>query len=381
MRWFVIGIFTAGTAVAQPNGMPITERNFDLDIEPNLPEGSSRTMGMGGAGVAFAEGTAGMLINAAATAVRSATDNDWFTWDFHLQSELDQAGQDADNNGERNGGGYHAGFGVSVGLGTWGVGVVAATSGHVVVDEATQDQVDLGAQRVHLSVAKRFPRVGLALGAGIVGSVLSYDVNGQTRFTAPGQSYELGAAWLPTGQRFRVGANLSSRATPDLGTLDCDPLHCAGTILPRQHELPWHVAVGGAYRFGPRPWNASVDAPFLDERSVTVALDAVVTGSGDGYGMDAYARGYLQPSGRHVTVALRGGVESEVLPGWVRLRVGAYWEPSRFAGIDGRVHATFGMEGRVLAFRLWGPRRLLLSLRGDMTRSYRDIGASIGLWH
>jgi hypothetical protein len=72
---------------------------------------------------------------------------------------------------------------------------------------------------------------------------------------------------------------------------------------------------------------------------------------------------------------------AEVMPGRLRLRGGAYWEPGRFDGVAGRAHATFGIDLRVLAFQLWGERRGRISLTGDVAARYGNLAVSIGFWH
>ena len=51
------------------------------------------------------------------------------------------------------------------------------------------------------------------------------------------------------------------------------------------------------------------------------------------------------------------GASFEALPGRLRVRGGGYWEPGRFEGVGGRGHATFGLDLRVLEFRLFGVRQ------------------------
>jgi hypothetical protein len=78
---------------------------------------------------------------------------------------------------------------------------------------------------------------------------------------------------------------------------------------------------------------------------------------------------------------VRGGLEYEWLPGRLRLRAGSYWEPNRFEGVPGRLHATMGIEGRALEFEAWGRHRGRLTLTADLAAGYRNIGVSIGFWH
>src|SRR5262249_6045723 len=129
-------------------------------------------------------------------------------------------------------------------------------------------------------------------------------------------------------------------------------------------------------------WNQLIAGPFRDERALTVAFDAVVTGAtSNGYGIEAFGMQQLQRSGRHVVLGVRGGLEYEWLPGRLRVRAGAYWQPGRFDDAAGRFHETFGADLRVGQFHLWGPRRGRISLTSDVATRYRNAGISIGFWH
>lgn len=77
-----------------------------------------------------------------------------------------------------------------------------------------------------------------------------------------------------------------------------------------------------------------------------------------------------------------GGLESEVLPGWLRLRTGTYVESSRFQETTARWHVTGGFEVRVVSFRFAGrERRVSLSAAGDFATNYKNLGISVGFWN
>jgi hypothetical protein len=199
---------------------------------------------------------------------------------------------------------------------------------------------------------------------------------------------EAGALWKPAERSYRVGASASLPI--ESGEPDID--RCQGTCLdftlPSRVVVPWQAGVGFAVRKGPTPWNRRVESDFRDERSTIWALDVLVTGKvKDGYGLEAFARNRLQPSGRRHGVSVRGGVEYEWAPGRFRVRGGSYWEPSRFkdpAGehIPGRLHLTAGFDFRLWSFSFWGdPYRLRLSMTVDSARRYGNGGLSIGFWN
>ncbi len=160
-------------------------------------------------------------------------------------------------------------------------------------------------------------------------------------------------------------------------------LHPAGARRPALAGL-----AGSCLRRGPTRWNRKIRSEWRDEKSLLLAADLVVSGhTPGGYGIEAFSRKQLQPSGRNVGVSPRAGVEYEWVPGRFRIRGGTYWEPSRFRDpegddIDGRIHITLGFDVRVWSFCFWNERyRLRLSATSDGARKYGNGGLSIGFWH
>ena len=87
---------------------------------------------------------------------------------------------------------------------------------------------------------------------------------------------------------------------------------------------------------------------------------------------------------RSVTASVRLGVEIEPWPDRLKLRGGGYFEPSRFEGVAGRMHATAGLDVRLFEWDLFGlvpGTAWRLSLVGDVARRYVDWGIGIGFWH
>jgi hypothetical protein len=247
--------------------------------------------------------------------------------------------------------------------------------------------LDASVLRIQIAFARWVRRLDTAIGV----SVQSAQFELTPRCTGPGcerlfnvngAGLELGATWAPRRQSFRAAAAL---ATPIAGgnVSGCDPMDCVGWILPQKIVSPWRLAAGGSYRFSQSDWNQLVGGYFRDEKAVTVAADVIVTGSSDdAFGLEAFGQHELQRSGRHPSFGVRGGAEYEWLPGRLRVRGGSYWEPSRFVGVPGRLHATFGLEVRVFQFWLWGTlRRGRISLTSDIAEHYRNGGLSIGFWH
>lgn len=385
MRWTaLVCLVVAAPAAAEP---PITDRDYAIDFYEGAAVGDARMVGMGGTGLALIRGSAGTLLNASAPVVRLATDNDHWTWDWHIDYLNGQLSSDFDNNGvalDKASGAQLATGGLGLRVGAW-AGAVTVNIQSAPIDP--MEQLDAQNLRVRLAVARWFSRFDTAIGLGV--QTISFRIvdGEQEMFKISGGGLIAGATWIPRMQDFRIAAAVE---TPIVGgnveAEVCDPDACmlaSGTyILPGEVESSVRLGAGGAYRWGPTAWNQQVQPSYRDERSLTVAADVWVTGpSQHGYGIEKFAVQELQRSGTHTNVGARLGAEVEALPGRLRVRAGTYWEPSRFAGVGGRIHGTFGIEGRVFEFYLWGPRRGRIGITADVAARYRNIALSIGLWH
>lgn len=390
MRWGSLLVICAAAhdAAAEPPTSPIRDSAYAIELYDGVAYGNSAVVGMGGATVALAIGTAGTLFNASAPAVKPTTDTDYWSWDYHLDA-IAGTSTDYDNNGFTSTSNENVVGTVGLGgrYGEWGVAVTGTVQSRPITT-MTGEELVASAGRVQLAVARWLPRLDLALGAAL--SLGLFDLSGDCvdgscatpLFTISGAGLDLGATWAPRYQSLRVGAALS---TPYRGTnfSGCDPTNCQGWILPESIVAAPRLSAGIAYRFAGTYWNQLVGGHFRDEKSVTVAADVVVTGPvDDAYGLDAFGDQRLQRSGRHTSLSVRGGVEWEWKPGRLRLRAGSYWEPGRFVGVAGRLHVTLGVEVRVFQFRFWGkPRRGRITLTSDAAERYANGGLSVGFWH
>jgi hypothetical protein len=361
---------------------PITDRNYAIDLYDGVAIGNTDMVGMGGAGAAVVLGTAGVLLNPSAIAVRPTTDHDRWSLDYHIDVLTGRYSSDYDNNGQVASGGAQlvtAGFGGRIG--NW----AAAVTTLLQQTPVTGSSLTTNALRLRLVLATWIESLDLAVGGGIEIATFNLDPDmGDTLFSISGNGLVAGATWLPRDESYRFGAALD--AAIDGGQVQpgtCgDPSNCSGYILPEHVRAPLRIVGGSAYRWAPTAWNQQVPGPFRDERSLTLAADLVVTGStSNGYGVEAFGMHELQRSGRHTVVGVRGGAALEALPGRLRLRGGSYWEPGRFEGVGGRAHATFGIDLRVFEFQLWGLRRGRISLTGDVASEYRNVVIDIGFWH
>jgi len=368
---------------ARAQRAPITDRNYAIDLYDGVAIGNTDMIGMGGAGTAVVLGTAGVLLNPSAIAVRPTTDRAPWSLDYHFDLLSSKYSSDYDNNGQvASGGAVLATGGIGGRYHDWG----AAITGTAQLAPVAGASPALTAQvlRVRFAVATWLPGLDLAVGGGVQSAMFQLDSDdGVTQFSISGLGAIAGATWLPHGESFRIGVGLDGPIDGGSVEVDaCDPPGCNIDLLPSHVRAPWRMALGGAIRWARTPWNQTVATPYRDEQSLVVAADVVVTGATSrGYGLEAFGMQELQRSGRHAVFGVRVGVAGEVLPGRLRLRAGSYWEPGRFDDVSGRLHGTFGVDLRVLAFHLWGPRRGRISITSDIASRYRNAALSIGLWH
>ena len=368
------------------NADPITDRDYAIELYEGVAIGDNAQVGMGGAGAAVIGGSAGALLDPAAPAVRLTTDNDRWSVDYHLAALSGRFSTDYDNNGaisDVDSGASLLTLGLALRVGDW-AGAVTATVQTAPVD-GSAPAIDAQSARIKLVLARYFHRWDLAVGLGLqtVQFQLAPSGGGAEMFRITGTAGVVGLTWLPRDDDWRVSLAIES---PIIGgtvaTATCDPMNCQGYILPERVESAGRTIIGTAYRFAPTAWNHQVATKFRDERALIVAADLVITGtSTDGNGVEAFGMQELQPSGRAVSISLRGGGELEALPGRLRVRAGSYWEPGRFEGVSGRIHGTFGVDVRALELDVWGLRRGRFSAFTDLAPRYRNIGVSVGFWH
>jgi hypothetical protein len=378
-------IVCAGSAAgtARADNPPIVDRNYAIDLYDGVAIGNTAMIAMGGTGAALIKGTAGALIDPSAIAVRPTTDPGSWDWTYHFDVLTGRYSSDYDNNGvvadESSGAALVTG-GLGLRIHDWSAAVTFLTQSAPL--PGTSPALAALATRWRLLVGNYRPAYDLAIGVGVQLASFALNEAGMTLFQVGGTGLVAGATWLPHGENIRLGGAIDLAISGGQVTASCDPMDCRGHILPNEVDSPSRIVVGIAYRIGPTAWNQPTPGAFRDERAVTLAADLVVTGATpNGYGIEAFGMDQLQRSGKAVVVSPRGGIEYEWKPGRLRLRGGTYWEPSRFDGVDGRLHYTFGAELAVLQFPLFGEHRLDLSFTGDVAARYRNVGISIGFWH
>ena len=381
--------------------------------------GSTRFIGLGGAFVAIADDTEGVAINPASTALRLPYS--WSMWDYGFgidfavgawlpKNDLYNQSDGADETGKSSA--LFGSLAAVVYYGHAGFGVAAEAQSNAA---SRQDQVQgvsrsLGANFgiVHASLAYGFLDGQLLLGAGprLVGMSFGSNGSGSSSLGSAGVGYEAGVVVKPTVMQYRVAVAVKSPITAKLPTAMGEP-------VTRAH-VPWDLAFGFAYQFGPRPLNPPlVTAEAFARASVTHGKPSkadikradqalferyqrlqrwyllvttelsLAEADGDHAGIEEYwtsgtsdARPIMSP---------RIGLESEVIPHHLRLRGGSYYEPARIGLSPSRVHGTGGFDVRLFEWDVFGLVKPFdywqLSVAADGARSYLNTSFSIGFWH
>jgi hypothetical protein len=147
-----------------------------------------------------------------------------------------------------------------------------------------------------------------------------------------------------------------------------------GLIVPQQAILPATLGVGASY--------AVESAPFWKDHKWLVASDLLFTASSENaVGIESVLAQKMQPVGTHDTTSVRLGSELETLPGRLRLRLGSYYEPSNYEGVQSRTHLTGGFEVRMFHTSLWGEYDWSLTYTVDSARDYLNMFVALGFWY
>jgi hypothetical protein len=119
---------------------------------------------------------------------------------------------------------------------------------------------------------------------------------------------------------------------------------------------------------------------------VRLSLSVVMTGPvAEAVGVESFLQRVTLRSGERTVYSPRLGIETEMVPNWLKLRGGSYAEPSRFATGTTRLHGTFGFDAKVFAWTIFGlfeeGTEWHLSTSVDGAARYLGWGLSAGVWH
>lgn len=374
--------------------------NEPVDIYVPVVTAPAAILAQGGAQIGIAEGAAGLKFNPASVVNRFAYDDgEWWDWDWNLDftvlapAQLEtndffnsgQTGLDVDQLRANN-------LALDLQLGRVGIGIALSQTAIRECNPGATDCATVAASRTDTTVSAVRIGAGYALADGdwLVGATVyapnvTFNIGGQS--VSPGVSggrIELGALWRPAGENYRVGVTWAPRSRARIGDEDAGEL-IAGRLVPPSLVSPWTVGIGASYAFGTRPMNlrpsfgeSTGDRYEHYERGhYQVALDVVLVGSeSDSVGLDGWFAQESQPIGRDVALAVRAGLQGEVIKDVLIARVGSYLEPSRFETTRDRIHGTGGIDVRLFeAIWIWRA-----GVAFDLSRSFNQVVLSAGFW-
>ncbi len=376
-------------------------RTDDLYVNPTLLVSSSRLTAMAGASVAISEGAEGMATNYAAVAQRSPRRTKRWDWDstFSVLGTPVDTDKDLENDSKATTAaqpieaqvGFYLQF-LKFGLGGFG----RFSSRNLCLDARCTERLSATTTHGGLVVGAAFWEDQLLVAAG-------FNLT-QARFTTlsedilySGTSFGVGGLLRLHRLPFRVGASfllghIGLRASDAGNTLAGRPLY-AGIVTPHK------IAIGASMRLGSgserynRVSKSAVDEqqkyagapvlPYDDQHDVpagawllSVQLDVVLPVSNA-----TTVRSFLfgesaLPTGASFYAVPRVGVENELLPKRLRLRLGTWLEPNLVQGSQVRPHGTFGFE--VFAFHLYDDWAISAAL--DAAPRYFAASVGIGWW-
>jgi hypothetical protein len=230
----------------------LQNQTFDIDLVIGPVLGSGRLIGLAGAYTALGDGIEGAPRTAAAYAVRTLYDLDWFEYDVSVDlMPTSIRNTDFDSNGES--GFTYADFvffslGGGLRFGAFGVGIAADFQSYDLGDSA-----DLSLTQTHFGIGYGFWEGQLVIGVGARTASLAVidDATNEPLVEMIGLGPEVGATLGLEGQPFRLGIALR---TPVMSETVAVPV-AAGLELPDHVRLPWELQVGLAWQLGPRPLN------------------------------------------------------------------------------------------------------------------------------
>ncbi|HYQ42494.1 MAG TPA: hypothetical protein VER11_11000 [Polyangiaceae bacterium] len=386
-----------------------TEEPRTIDTVRGTIRGSTRLIGLGGAFVAIADDTQGVAINPASAAVRLPYSWDPFDYSFGIDLGIatwlpKNDVYNAPQTSGTSGGSLFGSFAILTNYQHVGLGIAAEAEQNVASHKGQQGfstklTANFGLMRPALAYG--YFDGQLLLGAGL--RVLGFSFGGhqgKVPLTA-GIGYTAGVIVKPAGQQFRVGVAIEQPINAEVASDDGS--------APTMVHVPWTAAMGFAYQFGTRKLNpkfvtahtrARRDAggrePTQDEEKkakkdlfdeyqrdqtwyllLSTEL-AFIEGSGDVALAGSTAR-------NRTLVSPRLGVETEVVPRWLRLRAGSYLELATTEEGHSRLHGTAGVDIKLFEWGVFGLIKPFdywqLSLAADGARSYLNTSFSIGFWH
>lgn len=377
------GILSLLTLSALPSfahalGEPIVDNNYQIDLTRTVVTGSTRKISLGGAFTGVGEGNAAIPDNPAAVAYRARAFMRTLELDMVL-STLATGDDDFDNSGTTSlvyGDQALVDLGLMAQYKNWGIGFVSqlAVFKSENLPQNQEAQFKSGTLATGYTNDARTVAIGVSVNpiGARVHPVDNYDPRS---YRLEGLGYGAGVLFHPGRGAWRFGAAYSSGVSSDedLVSAGTEPVKVGNLIVPNgvldtnvfsfglahewNHFLGWRGHAGLASAdiriFGQSPDNAQGSASFVSQTT--------------------------KPVGQKTMATLHGGVETEILPGRCRLRLGAYREPSRYEGGSTRQHVTGGFELRLFPIP-FVTRELSFSYATDYASRYQVHSFSLWLW-
>lgn len=273
MRWAGFGLLfallMAGDAKAQFARLRTNDFQLDAITTPVL--GSARTIGLGGAHTALAEGTGGVPFNSAAYAARSPWEFRWYSFDLVFGITLPWfplTTNDYFNNGRGEGYGVDSYRFVDIGgrvqFGDIGAGMLINSERYTI----NTDEGAVATRLIHIHFGGGYSLFDGQLVVGFGPRVLQFSMLREEILIDPlgiqrdtpllesiGVGFEAGVIARPENIPIRIGLSLSTGVnTPvtDRGGTEA----AGGLVLPYSVRIPWEVRMGVAWQLGRRPFNA-----------------------------------------------------------------------------------------------------------------------------
>ncbi len=133
-------------------------------------------------------------------------------------------------------------------------------------------------------------------------------------------------------------------------------------------------------------WRIERDLLKMNRFYVQVAASMIISGPvEDAVGVESLMTQTVNRSGQKTVISPRLGIESGVIPNYLKLRAGTYVEPTRFEGSSPRTHLTAGLDLKLLiwnVFGLWPDDYMWrLGLGADVAHRYNTWGITIAGWY
>ncbi|MCK5799405.1 MAG: hypothetical protein KAI47_19575 [Deltaproteobacteria bacterium] len=160
----------------------------------------------------------------------------------------------------------------------------------------------------------------------------------------------------------------------------------AKATQPTSHPIS-HPGASTTTRPAPSPPRTSplrvdLDRDYRGGRYFLISSELVIIGpSKNATGPNGFADQVHENVGENVVVSIHIGAETEVWRRRLRLRLGSYWEPSRYQDRWGRIHGTASILLRLFDFSLWGHHALSWAPCVDVASNYLNISFLVSFWH